>query len=94
MHLCSIHLPIPSYLPSVLAIPLPRQNIIMEAVVWPSESHGIPFSLYLQVFIAVSHWSGSMPLASAIPSYWALTGTPLGHPAVSLCHGDPAALDL
>lgn len=61
---------------------------------WPRESHGIPFSLYLQVFIAVSHWSGSMPLASAIPSYWALTGTPLGYPAVSLCRGDPAALDL
>ena len=25
--------------------------------------------------------------------YWILTGTPLGHPVVALCHGDPVVLD-
>ena len=28
------------------------------------------------------------------PRYWALTGTPLKYPIVSLYHGAPAALDL
>ena len=26
--------------------------------------------------------------------YWIFTGTPLGYPAVALCHGDPAAFVL
>lgn len=49
--------------------------------------------LYLQMFIAVSHWSDLRPLVSATHQSWILTGTPLGYPVVP-CHGDPAALDL
>jgi len=63
-----------------------------------SMSHGV--TSYPHVFTciatAMSHWSGSRPLVSATPSI--LTGTPLcdnnSYPAVALCHGDPAALDL
>lgn len=53
----------------------------------------------LQMFISVS-WFCSRPLASATLSilllyqYWLLTGTPLRHPVVALCCGDPAALDV
>jgi hypothetical protein len=50
--------------------------------------------LYLQMFIAVSPWSGSRPRASATLSILILTGTPLRYPVVALCHRDPAALDL
>jgi hypothetical protein len=45
-----------------------------------------PKQLYLQVFTAVSHWSGTKPLASATLLLWVLTGTPLWYPAVVLCH--------
>ena len=40
----------------------------MEAVVYHGVSHSytlFPKQLYLQMFIAVSHWSGLRPLASA-----------------------------
>ena len=50
--------------------------------------------LYLQMFIAVSYWSGSSPLASGTPSILDLQETPLGYPAVALRHGDPAAMVL
>jgi hypothetical protein len=45
-------------------------------------------------FIAMSHWSGSRPLASDTPSILDPHRTPLRYPAVVLCHRDPAALDL
>ena len=44
------------------------------------------------MFVAESHWCRT--LASAILSKHILSGFPLGHPVVSLCHGDFAALDL
>ena len=47
--------------------------------------------LHLQMFIAMSHWSGLRPLAPATPSIL----DPLRYPvAAVLCHEDPAALDL
>lgn len=46
------------------------------------------------MFIAMSHWSTSRPPASDTPSILDPHGTPLGHPAAVLCHGDPAALGL
>lgn len=53
----------------------------------------LPQQLNLQMFIAVSVWSGSRPLASITPStlnpHWA----PLGY-SVILCSGDLPALDL
>ena len=45
--------------------------------------------LCLRIFIALSHWSGCRPLASAIPSILGPTGTPLGYPVATLSHGDP-----
>ena len=46
------------------------------------------------MLIAVSHWFDSKSLASAAPLILALTGTPLGHPAVALCRRDLVALDV
>lgn len=37
------------------------------------------------MFIAISHWYVSRPLASAILEYWNLTGA-LRYPVVALCH--------
>jgi hypothetical protein len=34
----------------------------------------LPQQLYLQILIAVSHWSGSSPLASATDQYWPSLG--------------------
>jgi hypothetical protein len=42
------------------------------------------------MFIEMNHWPGSRLLASAAPSIL----DPHRYPVVSLCHGDPAALDL
>lgn len=50
--------------------------------------------LYSQMFIELSHCSGSRPLDSPADQYWILTGTPLGYPAIALSHGDPQALNL
>ena len=44
---------------------------------------------YLQMFVAVSHWS-----RTGHYHYRMLTRTPLGYPVVIQCHGDPVALDL
>ena len=59
-------------------------------------SHSKPFVLYLylQVFIAESHWPGSRPLVSVRLSMLGLTGTLLGYPVVALGHGGPAVLGL
>ena len=48
-----------------------RKKIAVEAVVCHGVSHSIPYcskQVYLQMFIAMSHWSGLRPLASAILS--------------------------
>lgn len=45
--------------------------------------------LFLEVFIATSHLSGSRPLASVGPSLGLLE-----YPVVAMCHGDNAALNL
>jgi hypothetical protein len=52
--------------------------------------------LCLQIFIAVTHWSGLRPLAAATLSVLDphISRTPLAHPIVALYHGKPAALDL
>ena len=44
-----------------------RNHLIMKAVVCLCVPQYIPLSthLHLQMFIAMSHWSGSRPLASA-----------------------------
>ena len=42
----------------------------------------------------MSHWSDLRSLALPHHQYWDLTGTPLGYPAVALCHECPAALNL
>jgi hypothetical protein len=44
------------------------------------------------MFIAVSHWFVSRPLASGFSILSILF--PHGYPVVALCHGYPAALDL
>lgn len=51
--------------------------------------------LYVQIFITISHWSGSMPLASAPPSMLdpcqCLNSLVY---SVVLSHGDPVSLSL
>ena len=46
----------------------------MDAVVYHSVSHSIytllPQQLYLQTFIAMSHWSGARPLASTLSTLY------------------------
>ena len=42
--------------------------------------------LCMQMVIAVSHWAGLRPLASAHHQFWTLPRTPLCYPAVALCH--------
>lgn len=61
----------------------------MEAVVWPIESHSLPFSSF--IFTCKCSLPRVISLAQGLwfllhHHWWALTGTPLGHPAV-LCHG-------
>ena len=64
----------------------------METVVCHSESHSVPSGPYIfTVFTAMSHWSGSKPLASATLAID--TGTP-GYPVAALCREDPIDLDL
>ena len=53
----------------------------------------LPKQLYLQMFIALSHWSGSRALASAIVSILDPHWTSVSYPA-SLCHRDFAGLVL
>jgi hypothetical protein len=45
------------------------------------------------MFTAMSPWSGLRPLVSATISILNPQRTALGYPVVSLCHGDPVALD-
>ena len=45
------------------------------------------------MFTAMSHWSVSRPVASLRLSILNPPGTPLPYPVITLCHGDPAALD-
>ena len=49
--------------------------------------------LYLQMFIAISHWSGSRPLASATPSILNSHQDSFQLPVDALCHENYAALD-
>lgn len=49
-----------------------------------------PQQLYLQMLIAVKHWSGSQPVASNTLSIL----DPLRYPVVTLCLGEFAALVL
>jgi hypothetical protein len=44
----------------------------------------LPKELQLQMFIAMSHWSGWRPLASANYQHWILTRTLFSYPAVAL----------
>lgn len=69
MHPNPVHLPIPPNLPLALAISPPKRkkNLIMEVAVCYAVSQYtlLPKQLYLEMFIAVSHWTGLRALASA-----------------------------
>lgn len=67
----------------------------MEAVAC-HVSHSIFFvqtALFANI-IAISLWSGLKKLVSATLSILDPHQAPLGHPAATLCHRDPAALPL
>ena len=65
------------------------KNVSVEDLVWPAESHSLPFSPVL--FTSQSHWSDSRPLASATRlDTWLSLGLLLD----ILCHGEPAVWDL
>lgn len=49
--------------------------------------------LCLQIIIAMTHWSGTRPLASATLSVLEPYRS-LGYPLFGLQHGDPAVFDL
>ena len=49
---------------------------------------------YFHVFTAFSDWSNLRSLVFATSLILALTGTPLGHSVVSLCHGGFVTLGL
>ena len=74
MHPNSTQSPIPSYQPSTLANPLPPQklkqtnNNIKTASPWKLWYLPLSTHLCLQMFTAMSYWSGSRALASATPS--------------------------
>jgi hypothetical protein len=53
-----------------------------------------PKQLLLQMFIAMSNWSGPRPLSSATLSILGLIEIPLRHRTVALSHGDPTAVVL
>jgi hypothetical protein len=40
----------------------------------------LPKHLYLQMSVAMSHWSGSRPRVLLHHQYWIFTGNPLGYP--------------
>ena len=63
----------------------------MEAVAYPCVPQDTPLStpLHMQMSTAVSHRSGSWPLASVTPSVL----DPRWDPVAALCCGDPVALD-
>lgn len=44
--------------------------------------------------MAMGHWSGSRPLASATHLEWAVIGAPLGYLLDVLCREDPTVLDM
>jgi hypothetical protein len=68
----SLFPPPPQYLPFTLATSFPNRGgkyLVVEAVVCSTVFHSISFCLcFLQMFIAMSHWSSMRPLASATPS--------------------------
>lgn len=67
----------------------------MEAIACHSMSQCVtllPTQLYLQMLIAVSHWPGSNPLASATNTDPRRDSS--GYPVVALCHGELSALRL
>lgn len=105
MHCESTHRPIPLLLPSALAtFPLPEQNktknnknLSMEAVVWSSESHSIPFNSYIFTCKYSLHWVIDLvwgPWLLELYWYWVLIGIPLGYSVIILCQEAPVALDL
>ena len=104
MHQNPVHLPIPCYLPFSIATSPTKQTQATTNKTQKTSHHGscsvsqcvpqyFPLSthLHLQMFIAMSHQSGSRSLAFVTPQYWIFMGTPLGYPAVALSHGDPVA---
>ena len=81
LYLNPTRLPVPSYITSALGNTTPTMNknktnqtnkkyLAMEVAVCPGDHtvYLLPKQTDLQTFIAVSHWSGSGPLASAMSS--------------------------
>lgn len=102
MHLNPSHLPVP--FPFYLLCPVTsppkdkrqktKKKKRVSLLSWSMSQRSLLFTLlYLHMFIAMSHWFGLRPLASAIQSKLDLHRT-LGYPDVALCQGDPVALDL
>jgi hypothetical protein len=88
MHTNPTPLSVPSYPPSAFATPK-KKNLLVEAVVCHSvisQYTILSTLLCMQMVIAVSHWAGLRPLASAHHQFWTLSRTPLCYPAVALCH--------
>jgi hypothetical protein len=56
-----------------------QKQLVMEAALCHSVTHYTFFLklLHLQMYIMMSCWSGSRPLASATLSYWILIRIPL-----------------
>lgn len=60
----------PSYLPSFIVTPQKKQQKIpLWKLLCVSKYTLLFVHLYLQIFIVMSYWSGSKPLASAIDQY-------------------------
>jgi hypothetical protein len=76
---------------------LKHQHLAMEATEWHSVSHSTPFHPNSFTCKCSLQWVTGLVQGLWLLlhyQYWIFTGTPLGYPAVALCHGDPAAFVL
>ena len=73
------------------------KHFIMEAVVCHSVSHSISLCPHIFTCKCSLQWVIGLVWGLWLLLHyqsWILTKSPLGYPAVALCHEDPAALDL
>jgi hypothetical protein len=94
-------LPLILYLPSTLATPPPNREkkshcescSVSQCV--PQYTFLSTF-LHLQMFATMTHWSGGGEGLWLLlhHQYLLVTGSPLRHPVVTLCQGDPVVLYL
>jgi hypothetical protein len=98
MHPNPTHLPLPRMSFTFATSPTEKKHLLVESIVCHSVSHSRPAS-HTSLLANVPCNESLVCLSQGLwlllhHQYWNLTGTPLGYPVVTLCHGDPAALDL